>query len=551
MPTDPLSYGMTRRSFVKKMAALGALSATGLISCNTATHSWKKDIKGSIKGANWKAGHILNSRGNLSSSETERTGVVIVGGGISGLSAAWQMQKKGFNDFILLELDDKAGGNSVSGSNPVSSYPWGAHYVPIPGEEAVYVRELFEELEVIEGYDRKGLPVYNEYFLCTAPHERLFIHGRWQDGLIPQIGITERDRKQYGEFFQAMDDFREARGSDGRKGFSIPVDGSSRDPRFTRYDGISMARYMTDNGWDSKTLLWYVNYCCRDDYGSSMESVSAWAGIHYFASRSGKAANAEPQSVLTWPEGNGWIVKRLEGKTGRNIRCFACVLNIESIGDELAVDFMDVNTERVTRVKAKAVIYAAPRFTAMKAIKDFREAPPAYAKGFGYAPWMVANITVNGIPEGKGAPLSWDNVSYYNDSLGYVVATHQDPALHRDKTVLTFYWPLDAGDPSSERKKAKDRSYGEWAEMVIKDLSKVHPGIENMVEEMDLWVWGHAMIRPVPGFIWGDTRAKALKPHGKIHFAHSDMSGISIFEEAQYRGVTAANNVLQQLGYLS
>jgi len=550
MPTDPLDGGMTRRSFVKNMAALGALSVAGLISCDSISRNEKKTLKGSIKGANWKAGHILNRRETLSPSETERTGVVIVGGGISGLSAAWSMQKKGFSDFLLLDLDDKAGGNSTSGSNQVSSYPWGAHYVPIPGEEAVYVRELFEELGVIEGYDRKGLPVYNEYYLCSAPHERLFIHGRWQDGLVPQTGITERDRNQYMEFFRAMDSFRDARGSDGRRAFSIPVDFSSRDPRFLRYDGISMARYMSDNGWDSKNLLWYVNYCCRDDYGSGMEAVSAWAGIHYFASRSGRAANAEPQSVLTWPEGNGWIVKKLEEKLRRNIRCNACVINIETVGGDLAVDYYDVKKERVTRVMAKAVIYAAPRFTAIKAIKDLREAPPAYAKEFGYAPWMVANVTVNGIPEGKGAPLSWDNVSFYSDSLGYVAATHQDVTLHRDKTVLTFYQPLNSGEPSSERRRAIGRSHGEWADMVIKDLSQVHPGIENMVEELDVWVWGHAMIRPVPGFIWGNARSEALKPHGNIHFAHSDMSGISIFEEAQYRGVTAANSVLRRLGHL-
>lgn len=547
MPIDSSNNRITRRSFLKR-AALGVLSAAGLMSCNTTSHSQKKNITGEIKGANWRAGHILNRRDNISPSGTETAGVAIVGGGISGLSAAWNMQKKGFSDFILLELDDKTGGNSRSGANSLSAYPWGAHYVPIPGEEAVYARELFEELGVIEGYDKKGLPVYNEYYLCSAPHERLFIHGKWQDGLIPQIGISDSDREQYREFFQTMDDFREARGTDGKRGFSIPLEGSSRDQRFTKYDGISMARYMSDKGWDSRPLLWYVNYCCRDDYGCDIEAVSAWAGIHYFASRSGKAANAEPQSVLTWPEGNGWIVKRLEEKVRQNIRCNACVLNIEAVGDKLTVDYLDVKDKMVRRIISKAVIYAAPRFTAMKTIKELRKRPPAYASEFGYAPWMVANITINGMPEGKGAPLAWDNVSFYSDSLGYVVATHQDVALHRDKTVLTFYQPLSAGDPALERKMAKDRPYEEWAGMVMKELSQVHPGIENIVEELDVWVWGHAMIRPVPGFIWGKARAEALKPHGNIHFAHSDMSGVSIFEEAQYRGITAANSVLRQFG---
>jgi hypothetical protein len=71
----------------------------------------------------------------------------------------------------------------------------------------------------------------------------------------------------------------------------------------------------------------------------------------------------------------------------------------------------------------------------------------------------------------------------------------------------------------------------------------MHPGIEERVEQIDVWLWGHAMARPVPGFIWGKARNDALKPHKKIFFAHSDMSGISIFEEAQYRGIAAARAV--------
>ena len=35
---------------------------------------------------------------------TTRVPVVIVGGGIAGLSAAWQLDRRGFHDFVLLEL---------------------------------------------------------------------------------------------------------------------------------------------------------------------------------------------------------------------------------------------------------------------------------------------------------------------------------------------------------------------------------------------------------------------------------------------------------------
>lgn len=547
MSRDPRSPGLSRRSFLIKGTLFVVSASGGMISCSTGPGG-KKQMTGRISGANWRAGHMMFDGARISPSETERTGIVVVGGGISGLSAAWEFRKRRFADFLLLELGDKVGGNAASGANAVSAYPWGAHYIPIPGEEAVFVRELFEELDIIEGYDGKGLPVYNEFYLCADPQERLLIRGHWQEGLVPQLGIADRDRRQYDEFFRTMNQFKEARGSDGRRAFAIPVDQSSRDIRFQKYDTVSMARYMKDNGWDSEYLRWYVNYCCRDDYGCRMEETSAWAGIHYFASRSGRAANADSQSLLTWPEGLGWIAGKMVEKVKGNIRCGVCVLNIENLGDDIAVDYYDVRRGVPVRILSKVVVYAAPRFTAFRTIRHLRESVPSYAGWFGYAPWLVANITIKGMPdEGTGAPLSWDNVSYHSDSLGYVVANHQDLARYREKTVLTYYHPLTSGESSAERRKALKRDFKEWAEMIMEDLSRMHPGLRESVEEMDVWLWGHAMIKPVTGFMWGKARRAAMKPLGKIFFANSDMSGISIFEEAQYRGIMASRAALKAI----
>jgi hypothetical protein len=58
---------------------------------------------------------------------------------------------------------------------------------------------------------------------------------------------------------------------------------------------------------------------------------------------------------------------------------------------------------------------------------------------------------------------------------------------------------------------------------------------------------GHAMIRPSPGFMFSTDRDRWLKPLGNIFFANSDLSGFSIFEEAQYRGVEAARLALHRL----
>jgi hypothetical protein len=175
--------------------------------------------------------------------------------------------------------------------------------------------------------------------------------------------------------------------------------------------------------------------------------------------------------------------------------------------------------------------------------------PDALLAEFQYAPWMVANLTLERFPiERTGAPIAWDNVIYESDSLGYVVATHQTLATHVDRSVFTYYYPLTGPRPDEERRRLLDTAWGSWAELILRDLSKPHPEIRDLVSRLDVFRWGHAMIRPRPGFLWGEARRAASTPRGNVFFAHSDLSGFSLFEEAQYRGVLAAERVLDTLG---
>lgn len=538
-----MSIKLTRRDF---LGIAGSLGAAILFD------QWPKIRSGSIPvkrwGANREVGHLLRGHALTEPRQKEKVGTLIVGGGVSALSAAWELKKKGLKDFLILELENEVGGNSLSGQNEITAFPWGAHYIPLPTENLSSMIELFEELKVIEGFNSSGLPRYNELYLVHEPHERLFINGLWQEGLIPEKGIPKEDQAEISRFLELMAKYRTAQGMDHKKAFSLPVEMSSQDSDFLKLDKISMDTFLKEHKFSSSFLNWYVNYCCRDDYGTPMDKTSAWAGVHYFAARGGKAANAEIGTVLTWPEGNGWIIQQLKQRLQTHIRTQSLVYQIESIDDKFKADFYDLKSKTTKAIIAENVIFAAPRFVAGRVIKSLRDSNPNYLKDFSYAPWVVANVSVDKKPQGKGAPLSWDNVFYGSQSLGYVVSTHQNIERYSSKTVLTYYWPLTHGDPSQVRLEAEKRTDREWANLVIRDLEQMHPGISENILSIDYWIWGHGMIRPTPGFIWGGSRKESLKPIGNLFFAHSDMSGLSIFEEAQYRGVSAAKEVLKNYG---
>jgi hypothetical protein len=84
--------------------------------------------------------------------------------------------------------------------------------------------------------------------------------------------------------------------------------------------------------------------------------------------------------------------------------------------------------------------------------------------------------------------------------------------------------------------------------MVLDDLLPVHPDLEERVQGLDVQVWGHGMVLPAPGFLWGGAREAAAAPSGRVHFAAADLGGLPLFEEAQWAGVRAAEESLAAEG---
>ena len=532
---------ITRRNFLLGTVATAALAAVGKL---FSLHQVDTVIPGEILGASSKIGHKLWKKEFPEPEETVQKDIVIVGGGIAGLAAGYRLKKAGVNNFILLELEQETGGNASSGKNEISAYPWGAHYVPLLTEESTAAKRLFKDLGIITGTDGKGLPIYNEYYLCADPHERLYIYGHWQEGMVPVIGITPEEKSQYQKFFALMEKYKVAKGSDGKKAFAIPVDFSSQDAEWLALDNLTMEEWMNRNGFTSERLKWYVNYCCRDDFGTTSLETSAWAGIHYFAARTGKAANAGSQDVVTWPEGNGWLAHKLREPLAENITAQSLVYRVAEKNNKVIIDYWDYQHQKSHRLEAKAVLMATPQFINERLIAA---ASVPKVETFSYAPWVVANISLDQLPQGKGASLSWDNMIYNSNLLGYVVATHQITQMRPLQTVLTYYWPLSHAAPVDARHEALSRSYQDWQNIFLQELLAVHPELEGHIERVDLWIWGHAMVRPTKGFIWGQARREALEQHPPIFRAHSDMSGISIFEEAFTRGIRVSEHMLDYL----
>ena len=501
---------------------------------------------GEIVGANVDVGHILreNRSPGVPAGNWENAKVAIIGGGAAGLAAAWKFGKEDFHDFVLLELEDKIGGTAQSGKNDSFGYPWGAHYLPVPFRENTELVSLLDEMNLTEGRDAAGEIVVGEQFLCREPEERVFYKGRWYEGLYLNAGASDSDKRQLAAFQKELDFWIDWRDAAGKRAFTLPVAGCSTDAEVTALDKITFAEWLKQKGFDSPRLVWYCDYACRDDYGLRLNETSAWAGLFYFCSRTRKSG-AESQAFITFPEGNGRFVSFLRDKSREKIRLKTVALEI--VPNENGVDVIYLNTEtnEIRGLHCERVIFAAPVFTSKYLIRDFRQSAPDFTREFQHNAWFVANLFLKDRPKNnftKDFPLAWDNVLYESASLGYVNSTHQ-PGVDYGATVLTYYFPMCAADG---RAKLFDLSWRELADVVLSDLSIAHRDIRALATRIDIMRWGHAMISPRPDFLWSGARQIASKPFRNIHFAHSDLSGIALFEEAFYQGVRAAGEILEK-----
>ena len=324
----------------------------------------------------------------------------------------------------------------------------------------------------------------------------------------------------------------------------------SDDAEVTALDRLSMTAWLDQRGWNSARLRWMVDYACRDDYGTRPAQTSAWAGLFYFASRR-RRPGVEAQPFITWPEGNGRLARYLAEPVRAKTRLGLAVADLhphQANGKpQVDVTALDAGGGAALGFHADQVVFAAPHFLTPYLVRPYRKVRPAHVAEFEYAPWLVANLSLSDRPRDRGFGLAWDNVFYDSPSLGYVVATHQR-GLDRGPTVVTYYYPLCDANPREARMRLLGMDWPSCADLVLTDLGRAHPDIHALVQRLDVMRWGHAMIRPRPGFIWGGARAEARKPLDGIHFAHSDLSGVSLFEEAFYHGVRAAEEILTARG---
>ena len=564
---------MNRRQFLQSTATLATAASASWLG-----YRYLARPPGiSVNKVGLPLAHLLRDQQlNAAPSHEHVCETLILGSGAAALSAAWYLARNGYTNFCIADGFERNGNNAAyaySGSLKMSKAnfseaktnateaplvaPSGAHYLAQPSAESSHIRQMLADLGIIEGYNGAGNPIYRDTDLVNAPDERLLINGAWQDGIIPQPHDPDTRR-----FFALIAQLLHARGSDGRKIFAIPIVLSSQDAQWRALDRQTFAQWLATQGYQSPRLLWYLDYCCRDDYGQGIDHVSAYAGLHYFAARGNEHA-----PVLTWPDGlnhlsealrrHAQIQSRPQLPNARELTFRQpeshpyAATQIAEQNDHVRVTLRHVHTGDTRSIRAQNVICAMPFNIAQRIIQH----PQRYGFAADFrlplsAPWLISNFVLHSFPaEPKRTELAWDNIVYGSPSLGYVVASHQHLHVARPSyTIFTAYTALNHDSPANVRRQLLAAGPRDLLDIAAQDLLTAYGGKRfwQHVAHIDLTIRAHAMSVPSAGYLTQPTLIALRQHQSRLHFAHSDLSGYSVFEEAAWWGVEAARRILAQ-----
>ena len=561
---------MNRRQFLQSTATLATAASASWLD-----YRYLARPPGiSVNKVGLPLAHLLRDQQlNAAPSHEHVCETLILGSGAAALSAAWYLARNGYTNFCIADGFERNGNNAAyaySGSLKMSKAnfseaktnateaplvaPSGAHYLAQPSAESSHIRQMLADLGIIEGYNGAGNPIYRDTDLVNAPDERLLINGAWQDGIIPQPHDPDTRR-----FFALIAQLLHARGSDGRKIFAIPIVLSSQDAQWRELDRHTFAQWLAAQGYQSPSLLWYLDYCCRDDYGQGIDQVSAYAGLHYFTARGNEHA-----PVLTWADGLNHLSEALRRHAQIQSRAQLSdtreltfrqpeshpyiATQIDEQNDHVRVTLRHIRTGDTRLIRAQNVICAMPLNIAQRIIQspqrygfaaDFR-LPPS-------APWLISNFVLHSFPaEPKRSELAWDNIVYGSRGLGYVVASHQH--IHVAKpghTLFTAYTALNHDSPANVRRQLLAAEPRDLLDIAAQDLLAAYgKRFWQHVAHIGITVRAHAMSAPSAGYLSQPTLLALRQHQSRLHFAHSDLSGYSVFEEAAWWGVEAARRIL-------
>jgi protoporphyrinogen oxidase len=429
---------------------------------------------------------------------TARHDIVIVGGGVSGLTSAYRLQG---HDFLLLEKEPHWGGNAYVMEHDGSAYATGSAFLT-KSEPAAFNFAKEIGLEPLPVLDRDSTIIRGEWIPNT-----------WTDGLdkLP-YSVTVRE---------------------GFKKFKREIMAIDLAKRSKELDNIPFSKFLRD--YPAEVKQWWDNYG-PSNWGATSDDTAARLAIDELQD----IGSDTVPDFYTWPGGLGAMTKRLaeilQSKFAAHMQSGATIVAVVPGKHDVQVTYMQ-HAELKT-VAAKAVIMATPKFITRRIVQGLPEKQSDAMHKIRYIPYPVVNLIFDKPVFNK----SYDTWCPGNTFTDFIVAdwvVRNQPGYQQKYNILTCYTPMKEDDRGYLLTEGSTRKI---AENVLRDFQKLFPGSNVDPVEVHIYRRGHPLYMSTPG-LYTTVQPLVREPMDRIFFANTDSEGP---ESTTNKGITAAHRAVKE-----
>jgi protoporphyrinogen/coproporphyrinogen III oxidase len=423
---------------------------------------------------------------------------VIVGGGVSGLTAAFRMQHR---DFLLLEKEPHWGGNAYAMEYQGSTYGTGSAFIGKDEYAYSFAKEIGMHMLPIDSPD--GSIIRGE-----------LIPEMWGDGLnkLPYPPIVRDSFKKFKKEIMSIDLAKR-----GRELFNVPFS-----------DFMKLYPEEIRQWWDAYG---------PSNWGATSDETAAAVAIGELQEM---AAESRIDSRYTWPGGLGAIIKKLADlllpKFADRMQTGSTIVAVVPGKDEVQVTF--VAGGELKTVSAKVVIMATPKFITRRVVDGLPEKQSEAMHKIRYIPYPVVNLIFDKPVFNHGYD-TWCPGNTFTDIVVADWVIRKQAGYKQKFNILSCYTPM----------KEEDRGYllteisaRKIAANVLRDFQKLMPGLDVDPLEVHIYRRGHPLYMSTPG-LFTDVQPLVRQPLERVFFANTDSQGPeSTFSE----GILAAQRAVKE-----
>ena len=492
-----------RRDFIKFVVAGAVTSGCPIdLSLFAQTGDAQNNHAPDVDGEDNRICHQVRDKGSSFFKRppaSARHDVVIVGGGVSGLTAAYRLQHR---DFLLLEKEPHWGGNAYAMEYEGSTYATGSAFLAKDEYTYQFSKEIGLEMLPVNSADASII-------------QGVLVPDTWGDGL-DKLPYSASVRESFKKFKKEM--------------LAIDMEKRGKEICDTPFSDFMKA-------YPQELTQWWDAYG-PSNWGATSEDTAAVVAIEALQEM---AAESRADDRYTWPGGLGAITKKLadilQPKYQDRMQTGATIVAVVSEKEEVQVTYM-LGGELKT-VAAKAVIMATPKFITRRVVAGLPDKQSDAMQEIRYIPYPVVNLIFD-------KPLfnhGYDTWCPGNSFTDFVVADwviQKQPGYQQKFNILSCYTPMKEEDRSHLLTESGARGI---AANVLSDFQKLMPDFNVDPIEVHIYRRGHPLYMSTPG-LYTQVQPLVRHPMDRIFFANTDAQGP---ESTTNGGILAAQRAVKEV----